>query len=38
MKNQLIHQTSCYDCGPTSITNAMRFLFEREPANKKSSM
>ena len=30
MKNQLIHQTSCYDCGPTSITNAMRFLFERE--------
>ncbi len=30
MKNQLIHQTSCYDCGPTSITNAIRFLFERE--------
>ena len=30
MKNQLIHQTSCYDCGPTSITNALRFLFERE--------
>ncbi len=30
MKNQLIHQTTCYDCGPTSITNAMRFLFERE--------
>ena len=30
MKNHLIHQTSCYDCGPTSITNAIRFLFERE--------
>lgn len=30
MKNQLICQTTNYDCGPTSITNAMRFLFERE--------
>lgn len=30
MKNKLICQTTNYDCGPTSITNAMRFLFERE--------
>ena len=30
MKNALIHQTTCYDCGPTTITNALRFLFERE--------
>lgn len=30
MKNALIYQTTEYDCGPTSITNAMRFLFERE--------
>lgn len=30
MKNKLIHQSSNYDCGPTSVTNAMRFLFERE--------
>ena len=30
MKNRLICQTSNYDCGPTSVTNAMRFLFERE--------
>lgn len=30
MKNPLIHQTTCYDCGPTCITNAIRFLFERE--------
>lgn len=29
VKNRLIHQTSDYDCGPTSVTNAMRFLFER---------
>ena len=30
MKNRLIYQTTRYDCGPTSITNAIRFLFERE--------
>lgn len=30
MKNRLICQTTNYDCGPTSVTNAMRFLFERE--------
>ena len=30
MKNALIYQTTECDCGPTSITNAMRFLFERE--------
>ena len=30
MKNGLIYQSSNYDCGPTSVTNAMRFLFERE--------
>ena len=29
MRNKLICQSSDYDCGPTSITNAMRFLFER---------
>ena len=29
MKNNLIHQSSEYDCGPTSVTNAIRFLFER---------
>ena len=30
MKNDLIHQASEYDCGPTSVTNAVRYLFERE--------
>ena len=30
MKNDLIHQSSEYDCGPTCLTNAMRFLFDRE--------
>ena len=30
MKNDLIHQASEYDCGPTSVTNAIRYLFERE--------
>ena len=29
MKNDLIYQASEYDCGPTSVTNAIRFLFER---------
>ena len=29
MKNRLIYQSSEYDCGPTSVTNAIRFLFER---------
>ena len=30
MKNDLIHQSSEYDCGPTTVTNAIRFLFHRE--------
>ena len=29
MKNDLIHQASEYDCGPTSVTNAIRYLYER---------
>ncbi|MBR1820618.1 MAG: peptidase C39 [Clostridia bacterium] len=29
MKNSLIYQSSDFDCGPTSVTNAMRYLFER---------
>lgn len=30
MKNMLIYQSSEYDCGPVSVTNAIRFLYERE--------
>lgn len=30
MKNRLIYQTTDCDCGPTTLTNALRFLFERE--------
>ena len=30
MKNDLIYQSSEYDCGPVCMTNAIRFLFERE--------
>ena len=30
MKNDLICQSTEYDCGPTCVTNAMRYLFERE--------
>ena len=30
MKNALIYQSSEYDCGPTCLLNAVRFLFERE--------
>ena len=30
MKNALIYQTSEYDCGPTTLNNAVRYLFERE--------
>lgn len=30
MKNQLIYQTSEYDCGPTTLINAIRYLFDRE--------
>lgn len=30
MKNVLNYQSSEYDCGPTTITNAIRYLFERE--------
>lgn len=30
MKNLLIYQTTEYDCGPITLTNGVRFLFERE--------
>ena len=30
MKNLLNYQTSEYDCGPVSLLNGIRFLFERE--------
>lgn len=30
MKNMLNYQSSEYDCGPVSLTNAIRYLFERE--------
>lgn len=30
MKTPLHYQISEYDCGPTTLLNAMRFLFERE--------
>ncbi|GAA4298229.1 C39 family peptidase [Anaerocolumna aminovalerica] len=30
MKNILNYQTSEYDCGPTTLINAFRYLFERE--------
>lgn len=30
MKNILSYQASEYDCGPTTLLNAMRYLFERE--------
>lgn len=30
MKNPLSYQTTEYDCGPTSMMNAISFLFERE--------
>ena len=30
MKNPLRYQISEYDCGPTSLLNAISFLFERE--------
>ncbi len=30
MKNLLNYQSSEYDCGPVCLTNAIRFLFERE--------
>ena len=30
MKNPLHYQLSEYDCGPTSMLNAISFLFERE--------
>ena len=30
MKNPLRYQISEYDCGPTSLLNALSFLFERE--------
>lgn len=30
MKNPLHYQMTEYDCGPTSLMNAVSFLFERE--------
>lgn len=30
MKNHLNYQTSDYDCGPTTLCNAMRYLYDRE--------
>jgi len=33
MRNILNYQTSEYDCGPTTLVNAMRYLFEREQIN-----
>ena len=30
MKNPLSYQATEYDCGPTTLTNAIRFLFPRE--------
>ena len=30
MKNLLNYQSSEYDCGPVTLTNALRYLFERE--------
>lgn len=30
MKNPLCYQMTEYDCGPTSLLNAVSFLFERE--------
>ena len=30
MKNPLIHQSTNYDCGPTTLLNALRFLYARE--------
>jgi hypothetical protein len=30
MKTQLSYQVSEYDCGPTTLLNAIRYLFERE--------
>lgn len=30
MKNPLRYQMSEYDCGPTSMLNAISYLFERE--------
>lgn len=30
MKNPLRYQISEYDCGPTSLLNALSFLFQRE--------
>ena len=30
MKNPLNYQTTEYDCGPTTVMNAISFLFKRE--------
>ena len=30
MRNDLIHQSSEFDCGPTCMVNAMRYLFDRK--------
>ena len=30
MKNYLNYQSSEYDCGPFSLINSLRYLYERE--------
>ena len=30
MKNPLRYQNTEYDCGPTTFTNALAFLYDRE--------
>ena len=32
MKNLLIYQSTEYDCGPTTLTNAIRYLFLKTAA------
>lgn len=34
MKSPLRYQISDYDCGPTSMLNAVSFLFEREQSRR----
>ena len=35
MKNPLHYQLSEYDCGPTSMMNAIAYLFEREEIHRR---
>ena len=35
MKNPLHYQFSEYDCGPTTMQNAISFLFEREESRRR---